>query len=142
MHFEIVDVFVQDAHLVVVVVHYHPDGSPWFLENYQWQGREGLRRCIKKNARGEFLMDNGVAATALTAGREWARETECNLDERAILHTVQQIHNERVITGWPQGQIDVLPRIPAHKIARRDRDGVGQLRNKLNALKGRVVWRS
>lgn len=152
MDCKIVNVFEFDCHLIAQVEHYHVDGSFWFLENYRWQGRAGLVRKRMTNARGEVLMDNGEVAPTrheggdepklepyLPDGREWARHTTPAMDEESILGIMRDTHQRRLITGWPQGTVDVVGRIPDSKIAQRDRDGCSQLVDKFAYLVGREL---
>ena len=145
MDFKIVNVFEQDCHLVAQVEHYHPDGSFWHLEHYRWQGREGLKHGRQMNARGQLLMDNGEVAPLkmvgrleqayLPVGRAWARESTPYLNEECILQTIRSVHADRLVSGWPQGSVDILGRTRPDKL-QEDWDGCAQLVTKFAYLKG------
>ena len=148
---KVTDVFQQDCHLIVRAEHYHPDGTFWFLENYRWQGREGLKRKRVTNTAGRLLMDNGKVAPLriedgdstpvayLPKGREWARRSTPHMDEDSILDTIRSIHRQRLTSGWPQGTVDLVSRISPDKIRQQDRDGCPQLINKFAYLVGREI---
>ena len=121
MNFRIIDVFAQDSQLVVKAEHFHPSGAFWFTEHYIWQGREGLKRQRKLNALGAPLLDDGTPAPTrarterpdqteyyLPTGRQWGYNEWPRLSETGVLRTIEEIHQQRVLTGWPQGRIDVL----------------------------------
>lgn len=150
MDFQLIDITNVQSHLVVTAEHYHPDGSFWFRENYVWQGREGLKRKRKTDAEGRILMDDGQRAPLrlgiddelvpyLPSGRTWARLPAPHMDEESILTTMRSIHQQRLISGWPQGRIDKISRISESKIRQEDRDGCPILIAKFAALKGLSV---
>ena len=143
---KIVDVFEKDCHLIVLVEHYHADGSFWFREDYRWQGREGLKQKRATNDQGEALMDDGQVAPThnvegdqlhyLPEGREWARLPAPHIVDDSILSVIRSIHAQRLVWGWPQGAIDQVSSIPDSKISQRDRDGCPVLIAKFAALVG------
>jgi len=149
MIFKIVNIFQQDAHLVVQVEHYNPDGTFWFLEHYRWQGREGLKRKRATNAQGEILLEDGSVAPYsdppgeleqyLPEGAKWQYLPGPHLDESNILGTIQTIHQRRLASGWPQGRVDILARTAPHKLRQEDHDGSPQLLSKFDSLKDRIV---
>ena len=148
MQFEILDVFQQDSQLVVKVRHHNPDGSAWFVEHYTWQGREGLKRKRATNALGQLLLDDGTVAPTevvrrgppdkvsafLPAGRTWLLRPGPHMDESSILSIIRSVHQQRRITGWPQGKVDNLP---VFKHNTSDNNGVEILRTKFQGLIGR-----
>lgn len=148
--FRILDVFQQDHHLIVRAEHFNPDGSFWFLENYIWQGREGLKRKRKTDAQGRILMDDGKPAPLtdhpdveerrqfLPLGRDWARHDTPHMDEGSILTTIRSIHEQRLVSGWPQGTIDTLALLMGNS---QDEVGCPDLIGKFAALAGRAFDR-
>lgn len=146
--FKIVGVSQVSHCLVVRVEHYHPDGSLWFIENYRFQGREGLKHKRDTDAEGFILMDDGnraplravpnlpsTMAEYLPAERGWARKTETHMDENSILDTIRSIHAQRLVSGWPQGAVDVLSQ--STSAIQRDVDGCSALMARFTALIGR-----
>jgi len=132
--FRITDIFLLDCQLIAHVEHLHPDGSFWFSEHYRWQGREGSKRQRMVDDEGFMLMDNGERAPLpdsltprdipeayLPDGRDWAWRDAPSMNESSILDTIRSIHQQRLITGWPQGKVDVCARTPDHKISESDR---------------------
>ena len=127
--FKILDIFAQDGQLVARVAHYHPaaPAAVWFVEHYTWQGCEGLKRKRATNALGQLLQDDdSVAPTRLkqserperldnveqflAAGRTWKLRPGPHMVEDSILIRIRGIHKERLLSGWPHGQADVLGR--------------------------------
>lgn len=148
--FKIVDVFTQDGQLIVKAEHYHATGSLWFVENYTWQGREGLKQKRATNALGQLLLsDNSVAPSRivrpglpdvleqyLPTGAQWKYRPGPHMDEASILSVIASIHQQRLAAGWPQGQVDVLRRF---KPTQEDEGGIVGLTLGFQSLKGRIV---
>jgi hypothetical protein len=153
--FKILGVYDQDCHLVVRVEHHHADGSFWFIENYVHDGREGIRQKRKVNGAGLLLMDDGNVAplvnpdpptrkagkvrmedTAqyLPEGRTWDYHPAPWMDENSVLSVIRDIHGQRLVTGFPQGQVD-----SAERMSHTDEDerGCEALVNKFLYLVGR-----
>ena len=150
MDFRIVDVFELDCHLIVKVEHYNADDSFWHVENYRWQGREGLAQKRRRSEiTGNLMMDNGedapIRAAAdgdpehayLPEGRTWARLPAPYMDDESILSQIRETHAARLVSGWPQGSVDVVGRIPDERIAQIDRDGCATIFARFESLKER-----
>ena len=148
--FKILDVFADNARLVVRAEHYNADGSVWFTEHYRWQGREGLKRKRQTNSDGGYIMDdgnvaplmpvdvvNGIAEPYLPDGRTWARYDIPYMDEGSILGTIRSTHDDRLVSGWPQGSVDVMS--PTGQAQDRDEAGISTLVSLFSSLKDREV---
>lgn len=148
--FKILDVFADNARLVVRVEHYNADDSVWFTENYCWQGREGLKRKRQTNSDGAYLMDDGNVAPLMPAdpvtgfaepylpdGRTWARYDIPYMDESSILGTIRSTHDDRLVSGWPQGSVDAMS--STGQPNPRDEAGISTLVSLFSSLKGREV---
>ena len=146
MDFKIVDVFTQDGQLVVKAEHYHPSGVLWFVEHYTWQGREGLKQKRATNALGQLLLDDGTVAPSTThpgppaeviyslpAGRTWLLRPGPHMDRSSIVKTIRKIHKQRLVSGWPQGQMDPMCRF---KFNGDDTTGCTGLRSHFQTLIG------
>ncbi len=81
--FRIIGVTAEYGQLIVEVQHFHTDGSPWFFEDYTFQGREAFKFPI--------LRDTGK------------RSANPHLDQGSILRTIRSIHRQRLATGWTKG---------------------------------------
>lgn len=138
--YRITAIYNQDAHMCVAVEHYHPDGSFWFSENYRWQGREGSKRKRATDAEGFLLLDDGQRAPErsaaageteqeqyLPSGRDWQYRPGLHMDESSLLAAIQSTHDQRRNDGFPQGQIDIIQRLPDDKIDQKDKDGCDAL---------------
>ena len=134
---------------MVQVQHYNADGSPWFVEHYTWQGREGLKQQRRVNALGEPLLDDGSVALKvvkkgppeevtwlLSDGHQWGYNARPRLSEASILGVIQATHKERLASGWPQGMVD---RLGSFKHSVDDDTGCTTLATFFAALKGRSV---
>ena len=144
--FKILDVFADNAWLVIRSEQYNADGSVWFVENYRWQGREGLKHKRKTNSDGRPLMDDGniaplrdvditgVADPYLPEGRTCARHEVPHMDESSILRTIRSVHTQRLASGWEQGSIDAIS--PGKTPSQPDLDGVSVLVTHFESLKG------
>ena len=145
--FDVIDVFNESSRLVVCVNHLHADNTFWHLENYTFQGREGMRRSIKNDSQGFPVMDDGMVppmrdkggarVRELPVGREWAMETTFNMTERHILLVIRGIHQQRLLSGWPQDKKDELASIPGNKLIQQDYDGVDILVTAFQHMKGK-----
>lgn len=117
MQYKITDIVLQAGHLVVTVQHFAPDGSNWFLENYVWQGREGLKQKRAVNAQGQLLQDDGTVAPTimvnsgprqeprqyLEAGKNWQRQPGTHMVDDSIISVIRSTHAQRLASGWPGG---------------------------------------
>ena len=141
--FNIAEVSVCDCHLLVKVEHLNDDGSPWFWEQYIWQGREGIKQNRASNPDGEFLMDNGEVAPFLEDvrhpeqylpdGRTWARRPGTHMDNSSILGAIREVHQQRQggfvgYNGW------ITPSLE-HRTD--DEDGCAILLDRFSGLVGR-----
>jgi hypothetical protein len=155
------DVSLLDCRLVVQVEFHHADDTFWHIENFAFQGREGLKHKRMTNGLGEILMDNGEVAPSrvvvqsddpddvdglktqrmqyLPEGRSWARHTTCHMDENSILDQVRDTYQQRLISGWAQGHVDTISRIPTGNIKQADHDGCDVLLTKFAYLKGQTL---
>ena len=145
--FKVISVWEQDCHLIVTAEHYHPDASFWFTENYRWQGREGLRHKRSTNARGELLLSDGTVAPTrnnvlgeseayLPGGTDWQRNAGIHMDNNAVLGVIRTIHGERLLSGWPQGQRDVVQSVSVERLSQEDQDGCSVLTAAFSSLVG------
>jgi hypothetical protein len=145
MDFRIVDIFELDGYMTVPVEMYQNDLF-WHSEHFQWEGEEGLRYKRKVSASGKLLLDDGSTAPIrdedadypvqyLPVGREWARYTDPRMTDESILGKIREIHAERMVTGFPQGTADILPR-PSVPVRQRNRDGCSILVAKFQHLVG------
>ena len=141
--FEILSTTAANGHLVVRSRHYHPDGAFWFEENHVFQGREGLKRKIQRNARGEALLQTGKVAPSrvnyygfsrqsLPAGESWLLQTQGPFSNKDVLSAIRATHLRRLAEGWPQGRIDQVGPLPG---APADLAGIGQVMARVS-LKG------
>jgi hypothetical protein len=143
--FRILDVRTEYGHLVVEVEHFKPDGSFAYFENYLWQGREGLKREIAKDAAGFLLLeDNTRAPTKLApsrrqeqykpAGKAWKRSNRVPMVEDSITSVIQQIHNERAGQDWTKGQNRLT--VTRQNFKEADTEGLSRLAAKFRRMKG------
>lgn len=145
--FKILSVSQQDGCLIVQGEHYHLDGSLWFVENYLFQGREGLKHKRVTDEQGHLLMGNGDRAPTrivnkemqqyLPPGSTWMRRSEPHLDEVGIVGVMRSIHNQRLSEGWPH-MVDVLSTCTAQGV---DINGIDSLFLAHQGLAGRVYDR-
>ena len=151
-HYRITEIFEQDGWCVVQVDMLHADGSFWHRENFRWRGGQGLCQKRQTNPAGEILMDDGLPAPTrairptvpgdadteqyLPSGRQWARRHTPHMEEDSILGVIESIYKQRLLSGWPQGQTDILSRIPMDRIQQRDLDGCPALVTHFAHLKG------
>ena len=147
MDFKILDVTAQNGHLVVTAQHYKPDGSPWFTENYLFQGREGLKQKRATNVLGQILQDDDTVAPTvvvrrgppdqveqvLEPGKRWKLLPGPHMDESSILGTIRLIHAQRVASGF-QGNNDRLVTPPSTV---EDGTGCNVLLARFSLMKGR-----
>jgi hypothetical protein len=151
MDFRIVNVVELDCHMIVTVEHYHDNDSFWFTENYRWRGVEGAKHRRVVDSDGDYLMDDGSKAPTtpnvrahlgevpdpyLPEGRDWMRHATPTMDNESIYKTIRLIHSQRLVSGWPQGQIDVVSRMPEDNIRVEDRNGCHALVAKFQPLIG------
>ena len=122
MDFKIIDVFEWHCNMVLRVEHYNPNGSPWFLEHHTRNGQTGLVLKRAVDAKGWPYLENGQLAPShideipggegprpfLPSGQRWKYEDVLRLTERKLLYGISQVHKQRLLTGFPQGTIDVL----------------------------------
>lgn len=140
MDFRIIRVFDSNAHLVFQVEHYNADGSVWFTEHYTWQGREGLRRKRMVNRKGELLLsDQSIAPRDqdgrqyLPAGKKWRYRPGTHMGQESILDTIRTTHDQRLMSGWPQGSADELATALATP---EDVDGITAMNRTFRGLVG------
>ena len=60
--FRIVDIRSEQGQLAIEVQHFNPDGSHWFYEMYNWEGREEYNHPRVTNEQGEFLLEDNTVA--------------------------------------------------------------------------------
>jgi hypothetical protein len=148
----IITVGEHDCHLHIQAEHWHPEadratkGQVWFIEDYLWQGREGLARKRLMNARGELLLtddtvapqrparfDGDVEEYYLPEGKDWKRATQPSMDDDSVFDIIKAIHRKRLITGWDNKWY--MP--PSHMHPKdRDRDGCSHLTSHYRHLVG------
>ena len=142
--FTILSVQDRDGALLIGVQHFSPDGSPWFIEEYQFQGREGDKHKRASNADGELLLDGSGAVAPKTededgreyqylpAGAAWRYQSVPHLVDESILDVIRTVHAE----GRPQGYDGRRPGPLGTPIAARDATGVAKLTTAFSRLEG------
>jgi hypothetical protein len=135
---QILNIKGQDSYLVATVQHFNPDGSPWFIENYRWQGREGGKQKRASDENGELLLDDGSPAPKrlgsdkeehqyLPAGRQYKFLPGTHISDESLLSLIRTTHEQRLVSGWPQGYRDSLRSVPTSGVHQRDQDGIAQM---------------
>jgi hypothetical protein len=136
--FRIVDVRAEHGQMVVEVEHFTPQGTFWFYELYTFQGREGNNHARSTKAGDRLVLTDGTLVSRvngkfiLPKGKEWKRELTPQLDVDSVTGVIQEIHNQRLKTGWRKGKARLT--VKPLNFTGEDQEGLSNLMAKFSPL--------